>query len=167
MATTTTSKTKETTREATGLMSELSDQAFKNWEQALRSGIRMQEQAGQWWNESLNAASVMRDWQQRVMEFQSAATRMVPESQRQVEQIIEMAGKNTRAASELYNKAMDAAHTPYSSNGNAKWLDLWTSSLEVMRGNAQTLMNMNNQALATWSQFIRKSENMAQNATAK
>lgn len=162
----TTTKAKEAAQETENFVTEMSDQAFKNWEKAFRSGIKLQEQTAQWWNESLNTFSVAQDWQKRVLQMTSLASGMIPQAQRQMEQAIELAGKNTRTASELYQKVMDAAQTPLVPEKDSKWMDFWTASVRAARSNTEALMEMNNQAVSAWMQFMRKSEAVESRARA-
>ena len=43
--------------------SEMFDQALKNYEQALRTGVKVQEEAGKCWTKLLNQAASPPDWQ--------------------------------------------------------------------------------------------------------
>src|ERR1051325_9265390 len=58
----------------------LFDQAFENYEQALKAGLRIQEEAAKWWNGMLNEMPMPGRWQKTAEGFLSDT---IPTGQRQ------------------------------------------------------------------------------------
>src|SRR4029453_15323453 len=46
--------------------SDLFDQAVKNYEEALKTGVRLQEECGKWWTNVLSQTTRPQDWQKNV-----------------------------------------------------------------------------------------------------
>src|SRR5258707_8672715 len=137
-------------------MSEMADKAMKNYEQAIRTGLKFQEEATHWWTTMLNQTASTHDWQKRVSNITSMANGMMPAAQRRMEECLELMEKNSRAGAELVKKAVDATQTPVIAESQAKWMDVCTSSLGGARSNAEALTQISTRAIDSWIDFVRK-----------
>jgi len=90
-------------------MTEVAAQVVKNCEQALRSGLKAQQEAGQWWSNLLNQAPSPQDWQKRYASFAGLTNGVLPTAQKRMEEVIELMEKNTQTGAELFKKAVEAA----------------------------------------------------------
>lgn len=133
-------------------MSDMADTAMKNYEQAVRAGLKMQEEAGKWWTNMFNQG-VGDDWQKRLGTMTSG---FVPLAQKRMEEMMELMQKNGRTSAELMKKAMEAAQTPMGAESQAKWMDFWTSSMGAMRSSTEAMTQINNKAVEGWINYIRK-----------
>jgi len=147
--------TKET-KDGTRAMSDMADTAMKNYEQALRTGLKFQEEAGRWWTSMLNQAAFTQDWQKRVTNMTGMANNLMPMAQRRMEEVMSLMEKNGRTGAELMKKAVDAAQTPAIAESQAKWMDFWTSSMGAVRSNAEAVTQISTKAIDSWIDFIRE-----------
>ena len=87
---------------------ELVEQAMKNYEQALKTGLRVQEESAKWCIGVLSQCASAQDWQKRV---KGIAEDVLPQTQKSVEESLKLVEKNSRTALELLKKAAAAAQS--------------------------------------------------------
>src|ERR1043166_947615 len=78
--------------------SEIFDQALKNYEQTLRSGLKLQEEAGRGFTALLTQANSAQDWQKRVT---AATNEVISPAQKRMERIRTMTDKAKAPGSEI------------------------------------------------------------------
>ncbi len=144
------------TRDYTIPMTEMADKALKNYEQALRTGLKMQEEAGKWWSSMFNQATVAQDWQKRLNNMTGMASSLIPLAQRRMEDVITLMEKNSKTGAELVKKAVDAAQTPVIAESQAKWMEFWTSSMGAVRSNTEAVSELSGKVIDSWIEFVRK-----------
>jgi hypothetical protein len=137
-------------------VSEMAEKAMRNYEQALRTGVKLQEEAGRWWTTMLNQTASAQDWQKRVTNFTTVANGIMPIAQRRMEEVMDLMEKNSRTGADLLKKAVDAAQSPAIADSQAKWMEVWTSSLGAVRSNAEALTQINTRMIDSWIDFARK-----------
>ena len=86
--------------------SEVFDQALKNYEQTLRTGLKLQEEASRWWTNVLSQATSAQDWQKRVT---TAANDVIAPTQKRLEEYLALIEQNNRTNVELLKKATEAS----------------------------------------------------------
>jgi hypothetical protein len=133
--------------------SELFDQALKNYEQALRAGLKIQEDAGAYWTKLFNQAAVRPDFQKQIT---SLANDTIPPTQKYMEGCLELLEQNSRASVELMKKSMEAVQTPNLAESQGKLMDFCESSLKSVKANAQAVVDMNSKAIDSWMSVVRK-----------
>lgn len=149
-------------KDATTPISEITDSAMKNYEQAVRTSLKLQEEAGRWWSSVMNQTAFTQDWQKRFMDMSGMATNWMPVAQKRVEEMMELMEKNSRTGTELMKKAVDAVQTPGVSESQAKWMDFWTSSMGAVRFNAEAVTQIGTKTLDCWIDLIRKNSEMSE-----
>ena len=154
-------KEKQAARDYTIPVTDMAEKAMKNYEQALRTGLKFQEEAGKWWTTMFNQAGIAQDWQKRVSDMNGMASSFMPLAQRRVEEMISLMEKNSKTGSELVKKAVDAAQTPAVAESQAKWMDFWTTSLGAVRSNTEAVSQMSSKAIDSWIEFVRKNTDVA------
>jgi hypothetical protein len=143
-------------------MFEMTDQAMRSYEQALRTGMKLQEETSKWWGNLLNQGTPAQDWQKRFLNFVGVANVLVPATQKRMEEVLDLVEKNTRTSADLMKKAGDAAQAPVMAESQNKWLDVWTSSLGAIRTNAEAVTQINSRAIDSWIDFIQKNAEIAE-----
>ncbi len=143
-------------------VSDMAEQIVSNYEQALRSSIKMQQEAVQCWSKWFNQSAPAEDWQRRVTRFTHLVNQYVPENEKRVEELVDLMQANTRTGTELLKKVADATQTPMTSEGQNKWLEVWTSSMGAMRSSYERFMQIGGRAMDSWMDFAQKSSEMAQ-----
>lgn len=149
-------ETKETKPDYTIPMADLADKTLKNYEQALRTALKMQEEAGKWWTSMFNQTTVAQDWQKRFSNVTGMASSLMPIAQRRMEDVISFVEKNNKTSADLMKKAVEAAQTPGVAESQAKWVEFWTSSMGAARANAEAVSEMSTKAIDSWIEFVRK-----------
>jgi hypothetical protein len=148
-------------------MSDIADTALKNYEQAVRTTLKFQEEAARCWTSMLNRGVFAQDWQKRFDNFNGMANRLVPLAQQRMEEVISLMEKNGRTSAELMKKAVDAAQTPVISESQAKWMEFWTSSLGAVRSNTEAFTEIGVKAVDSWVDFVRKNSDLNEVRTPK
>jgi hypothetical protein len=150
------------TQDATRPLSELADAALKNYEQALRTSLKLQEEAGKWWSSMLHQTTLAEDWQKRVSSMSGLTSSLLPVAQRRLEDMMSLVEKNSHTSAELLKKAVDAAQTPALAESQAKWMDFWTCSMGAARSNAEAVSQISSKAIDSWIDFVRKTSDAAE-----
>ena len=146
---------------------EMADTALKNYEQAVRTGLKMQEEAGKWWSSMLTKTAGTQEWQKRFTDFSGIANSMMPLAQRRIEEVMCLMEKNGRASAELMKKAVDAAQTPGMAESQAKWMEFWSSSVGAVRSNTEAFTQFTSKAIDGWLDFVRKNADVTDAHAAK
>jgi len=156
-----TNKATDEAKEQAASMAEMADTLRKNYEQALRTGLKLQEEAGRWWTSVVNPANCFQQWQEEVNAATRTANSLLPLAQKPLSEMIDFVERSTQSTAELLRKAADAAQAPAPTEGQSKWTDFLTASLHVARSNAEALAQINSKAIDSWSQFLRKNNEAA------
>jgi hypothetical protein len=149
------SKTQRNEHKMDHPLNDMADKARKQYEDAIRTGQKLQEEAGQWWTKMLGQAATANDWQKQFTTAASITGRMLPMAQQRMEDTMELIELNSRTGADLMKKAMDAAQTTGLAESQAKWLDFWASSMRALQGNVEAVNEMNTKAMNSWIQFAR------------
>jgi hypothetical protein len=152
---------KESTSAKEPPMAEMADQARRNYQHALRTGQKFQEEAGQWWTRMFNQTATTTDWQKQVANLTSMASRVMPLAQRRMEDAMELMERNSRASADLIKKAVDAAQTPSLPECQAKWMDFWASSMRALQSNVEAATEMGTKTIDSWIDLVRKNTEAA------
>src|SRR6266851_4731024 len=81
---------------------EVFDQVLKNYEQTLRNGLKLQEEAGRWWTNLLHQATSAQDLQKRVT---AMTNEIIPRTQKRMEEYLGLIEQNNRANVDLLKNA--------------------------------------------------------------
>ncbi|HEV2210456.1 MAG TPA: hypothetical protein VG167_16905 [Verrucomicrobiae bacterium] len=151
------SKPKKESTTGTAPLNEMAETARKNYEHAVRTGQRMQEEAGQWWSRMLGQAGTTGDWQTQISSMTQFASRVMPLAQRRFEDALDLMQKNSKASADLMKLALEAAQTPGLAESQARWVDVWTSGMKAVQGNVEAVTHISTKAIDSWLDFVRKS----------
>jgi len=162
-----TNKGSEEAKDQARSMSEMADAVRKNCEQALRTSLKFQEEAGRWWGSVFNPATCTQQWQERLNSATCTANSLMPLAQKPVSELIDLAEKNSRATADLMKMALEATQTPSIAESQAKWTEFWTSSLGTVQSNTEALSQISSRAIDSWAGFIRKNTETAEVRTPK
>jgi len=134
-------------------VSEMLDQGLKNYEQALRTGLKLQEEAGKCWTKLLNQAASPQDLQKQIT---SLANDVIPATQKSMEGYLELLEQNSRASVDLVKKGMEAAQMTNYGDAQAKVVEFCESSIKSLKANAQAIVDINAKAIDSWVAFVKK-----------
>jgi hypothetical protein len=141
---------------------ETADQAVKNYEQALRTGLKVQEDAWQSWCSLLNQPVIGADWQKCYTSASEAANTAVPVIQKRLQETVELMEKNARVGSELMKKALEAGQTTGIGESQAKWMDFVKTSLDAAQTNVDAVMRINTRTLESFMALVQKNSETLQ-----
>ena len=160
---------KEKTGEQTGArkdkanpFQDMAEQTVKNCEQAMKNGLKLQEEAGKWWNNMAGQTGSAQDWQKRFSSATNVATNFTAATQKRAEELLDLAEKNARAGVELSKRAADAMQAPTVAESQHKWIEFWTASLGVVRSSSESMFQISGRALDSWVDFVQKNGEMNQ-----
>jgi len=160
------SKTRKTESfsQAEATVTEMADTARKNYEQAFKTGQKLQEEAAQWWSRMAGQTATTADWQKQFANFTSMFSRVMPLAQKRIEEAMDLMEKNSRTGADLMRKAVDAAQTPGLTECQNKWMEFWTSSMKALQTNVEACNQLGSKALDSWMAFVRESNDTAAHA---
>ncbi len=133
--------------------SEMFDQALKNYEQALQTGLKIQEEAGKCWTKLLNPAASPLDLQKQVI---AMANEVIPATQKNMEAYLQRLEQNSRASVDLLKKGIEAAQTASFQEGQGMLVDFCENSLTSLKTNAQAIVDLNCKAVDSWIAMVKK-----------
>jgi hypothetical protein len=142
-------------------VAELFEQAMNSYEQAFRTGLRLQEEGSKWWTTMLEQTGPSRDWQKT---FRTVASEILPEAQKRMEDGLRMVEHNSRASLEilrLFKKTVELPRNNPIAESQSKLLSFWEASLNSMRDSAQAVAMANTQAVESWMELFRRGTEMA------
>lgn len=129
------------------------DEAMRSYEQTVKVGLKMQEEAGKWWTQMFNQATSSRDWQRRITKM---ADDVIPTTQKGMVDSLKLLEQNSRTGVDLLKKAMEATQTTSLTESQERWIDFWQTSMRSMRSNAQVINELNGRAIDSWIDFMWK-----------
>jgi hypothetical protein len=135
---------------------EFTNAAMKNYEQAMTTGLKLQEEAGRWWSSMLDQTACGQDWQKRFGKAAGYANEFLPVAQERLGEFMAIVEHGSRTGTELMKQAIEAAQTPVIADSQAKWLEWWTSSLSAVRTQNEALAKVTNKAVDSWIDFVQK-----------
>jgi hypothetical protein len=159
-------KAKESTYQKTKPLSEAADKAMKNYEQAVRTGLKVQEEATHLWTNLLNQGASPQDWQKRFSGATTVANGILPAAQKRLEEVVHLVEQNTKASTDLFKKAADVCQTTTLPECQSKWLELCTASVDLARSNFEAVTQINSRAVDSWIDYVRKSADVTEVKTA-
>ena len=140
---------------------------MRNYDQIVRTGLKIQEEASRAWTSLLTQGVSAHDWQRPVSAFASVANGVLPKAQRNMQELLEVAEKNTRTSVELMKKAAEAMQAPGMAERQARWMDFWGASLGAARANVDAMMQIGTRALDTWIDLVQRNSEVTQTREAK
>jgi len=158
---------RENARAQQRVVSDIADNAIKNYEQAIRTGFKLQEAAVKAWSNFFNQTSTAQECQKGFTALTQLANKALPLAQRRMEEVLQLVEKNTRTGTELMRRAVDAAQSPVLSNGQNKWTELWTSSMGAIRSNTEAMLEINAKAVDSWLDLVKKSAEQTESRAAR
>jgi hypothetical protein len=142
-----------TTEKTKNAASEMLDEGWKNYEQALRSGLKYQEEAGRWWTRMFGQAASPQDFQKQLNLISSD---LIPAARKSLEDCLEVLDQNSRTGVDLMKKGLDAAQSLNHEEKTAKAAEFWEGSMKSLKANTQAMIDINTKAMDAWFGFLKK-----------
>jgi hypothetical protein len=154
--------TSESTHQKTKPLSDAADKAMRNYEQAVRTGLKLQEEAAHLWTNVLNQSASPQDWQKRFSGATTVANGVLPAAQRRMQDVVDLMEQNTKASTDLLKKAAEVCQTTSLPECQTKWLDFCAASVDLARTNLEAVTQINSRAVDSWIDYIRKSADVTE-----
>jgi hypothetical protein len=137
----------------------LFDQASKAFGDAIKTGVKFQEDATRWWSDALEKAGPLGEWQKRTL---LTVNQAIPVAQKNTEELM----RNFEAN---YKKGLDLLKKAFSQNGNggdyqAKIREVWQDSLELVREGTQSVANSNVKMMQLLADLLKQNAECVTNA---
>jgi hypothetical protein len=142
---------------------EIFDQAVKGYEQALRTGVRLQEDATRWWTSIFQQTSCTQDWHKQLS---SVVSQAIPTAQRNLEESLRLVDQSCKTGFNLLKRAVDAPRVNAASDVQSQMQDIFQSSLNVLHSNMQSFTESQARVVESWTEFMRKGINSTASAAA-
>jgi hypothetical protein len=133
--------------------SDMLDQGLKNYEQALRTGLKFQEEAAKSWTKLFGHAATPQDIQKQIT---SLANEVIPATRKSMDDCLELLEQNSRTSVDLLKKSLEAAQASNYADTQSKVVDFCEASLKALRANAQAIVNINCKAVDSWFAYAKK-----------
>jgi hypothetical protein len=142
-----------TTEQKTKPVTDLFEQALKSYEQALKTGVKMQEESAKVFSDLVTQATSPQDWQKQM---KSVTDDFIPQTQKTVDEGLKLIEQTSKSSVEFLKKAVALGQPTSAPEAQAKMLGLWEASLNTMRDTAVAVTQANNKAIESWIAYARK-----------
>ena len=155
MGTTTTAAKKTTGPDKRAASSETIEaifhEAMRSYEEALKSGIRLQEESINLWKELLSKLGSPEEFQAKL---KALSAEVFPMARKHMEEFIEIFNRNSSQAIDLFGQACGVYQAPSAADAQRRVRDLVESSLATLRLNVHTVLNTNARILVSWKDLV-------------
>jgi hypothetical protein len=132
--------------------SDLFGQATKSFENAIQTGLKLQEESVKFVADMLNDIGSPQNWQKKT---QAVMNEIITSSQKNMDDAVQMMNENAKTSMELLQKAFQSQ--PADSNeAQSRTLELWETTLGVLRRNADAMVRANQRAVEAWTEMAKK-----------
>ena len=136
------------------------DEAVATFNDAVKAGVKVQEEIGKWWSDALEQTGPAEQWQKKSKAVLSEA---IPAAQKNAEEWLKLIEQNYKRSLGLFKKAWEVQPGD-AADMRAKSQQLWEESLELVRDNAQAVAQANVKMMEVWQRVLRHG---AENGKAK
>lgn len=127
---------------------DLFEGAYKSYEQALKTGIKVQEDTVKMWKDLLSKTTSPNDFQAK---FTEMAEDVFPTAKKRMDEALKAVEENYKTSADLLQQAMATCQPGTMAETQNRLRGLWESSLAASRTNVQAVMKANQQILDVWT----------------
>ncbi len=131
----------------------LFDQAIETFETAVKTGVKVQEEATKCCTDMVSEWGTPQQWQEKAQQFM---VELIPAAQQNVDQAVASMNDNAKTSMELLKKSMETFQGESFDDMQGKTRELYEAMLEAMRKNAQTMVQTNTRILESFSELAKK-----------
>jgi polyhydroxyalkanoate synthesis regulator protein len=129
------------------------DTAVNAFGDAMKAGVKAQEEMSKWWSDALSNGNPLADWQKRTRQLFDDA---VPTAQRHTQELLKLVEQNYRRSVELLKRALNMDHSGAVDGLQEKIRELWEESVSVVKENTEAMAQVNVKILEAWTDLMRK-----------
>jgi hypothetical protein len=141
------------TEEKPKAVADLLDQAMRSFEQALRTGIKVQEESARLWTNLVNQTGASTDMQKK---WKTLLDEWIPQTQKNMDEWVKIVEQNCGTSVELLRKALAASQVATLPEAQSKVLGFWEGSVNALRDGTVGMLQANGRAAESWIAYSRK-----------
>lgn len=134
-------------------MTGLFDQAVRSFGDAIKAGVKMQEDATRWWSDTLEKSSPLADWQKRSL---AGVKEAIPVAQKNAEEFLRLVEGNYRKSVDLLKRAFETRDADTIADLQGRIQELWEGSMKMVKEAAQTVAQNNVKMMEFYAELLRK-----------
>jgi len=140
-------------QKATEAANQVFQEALRNYENALKSGIELQEESVNLWKSLLTQLGSPEEFQAKLASMQSE---VFPAARKRMEEFVELFNRSSNQTLELFEKSLSVYKAKSMTDAQRRLQELMESSLSTLRGNVQTAMNTNAKMITSWKDMLER-----------
>ena len=144
-------ETKKATAATSESINELFHEAMRCYEQALKSGIQLQEESVNLWKDLLSKLGSCEEFQAKL---ESMTKETFPKARERMEEFVETFNRTSKQTIDLFDKTMGVYRAPSVPEAQRRVHDLIESSLTALRTNVHSALDMNAKIIADWKELV-------------
>jgi hypothetical protein len=139
--------TKKATAATSATIDEIFHEAMRSYEQALKSGIQLQEESANLWKDLLTKLGSPEEFQAKL---ESMTADAFPKARKRMEDFVETFNRTSNQTIDLFEKTQATSVT----DAQRRVQDLIESSLSALRVNVHSALNTNAKIIASWKELV-------------
>ena len=138
---------KKATAATSATIDEIFHEAMRSYEQALKSGIQLQEESANLWKDLLTKLGSPEEFQAKL---ESMTADAFPKARKRMEEFVETFNRTSNQTIDLFGKTQATSVT----DAQRRVQDLIESSLSALRVNVHSALNTNAKIIASWKELV-------------
>ena len=138
---------KKATAATSATIDEIFHEAMRSYEQALKSGIQLQEESANLWKDLLTKLGSPEEFQAKL---ESMTADAFPKARKRMEDFVETFNRTSNQTIDLFEKTQATSVT----DAQRRVHDLIESSLSALRVNVHSALNTNAKIIASWKELV-------------
>ena len=143
--------TTQTKKAASETFAQVFHDAMRNYEEALKAGIKLQEESVNLWKDLLTKLGSPEELQAK-LEAMTAET--FPKARERMEECLETFNRTSKQTIDLFGKTLSAYQATSATDAQRRVQNLIESSLAALRANVHSTLNTNAKIVASWKEFV-------------
>jgi hypothetical protein len=127
------------------------DGAVETFNDAVKAGVKVQEEIGKWWSDALEQAGPTEQWQKK---SKAVLDEAIPAAQKNAQEWLKLVDQNYKRSLGLFKKAWEVQPGDPAAM-REKSQQLWQESLELVRDNAQAVAQANVKLMEVWGRVLQ------------
>ena len=132
---------------------DLFTQAVDNFDNALKTGVKLQEDSLKWWSELATDSTDRSDWQKRA---QSVFEEVIPTARKNAEESLKTFDQISKGSLEFLKTAFNSTPADTGPELQQRIQKLWEETLTALRKNTEAVLDTHARAMNQWTTTFQK-----------
>ena len=141
----------ETKKAASETFAQVFHDAMRNYEEALKSGIKLQEESVNLWKDLLTKLGSPEELQAKLEAMRAEA---FPKARERMEECVETFNRTSKQTIDLFGKTLSVYQATSVTDAQRRVQDLIETSLGALRTNVHSALNTNAKIIASWKELV-------------